>query len=258
MKSNRFIDAIKLISMDVLLPIVVYVLITMFVAGMTSTIGYFLSLEINIILATAVASAITSIVLFPIYLRNAKERHYYINKFELRNIKYIFGIGISLCLFFNLLLILLNIIQNDLDAARVSESIMELNPIFAFLSVIIVVPFCEELIFRALIFKNLEYRYNYYVGAIVSSILFALMHGNISQGIYAFFIGFMLCYTYNRFGGFKYTYLLHLIMNFSSLFFMGFFVYDSTKRKDQALILILSLLLFIITMYRVKQTEKEI
>ena len=255
MKNNKFIDAIKTISVDVLLPIVVYVFVTLFMSGIS--VGYFLSNKINIVLTTAIAGVITSIVLFPIYLRNAKERQYYINKFELKNIRYILGLGVSLCLFFNILLILLNIIQNDKGATLVSESIMELNPILALLTVSIIIPFCEELIFRALIFKNLEFRYNFYVGAVVSSILFALLHGNISQGIYAFFIGFMLCYVYNRFGGFKYAYLLHLVMNFSSLFFMGLFVPDVTKRRDQIIVLILSMVLFIITMYRVKQTERS-
>ena len=140
-------------------------------------------------------------------------------------------------------------------AKQLTDSIMELKPIVAFISVSIIVPMCEELIFRAFIFKGLEYKTNFIVGALVSSILFALMHGNISQGIYAFFIGFVLCYVYNRFGGLKYSYLLHLVMNFSSLFFMPIFVPKESLKRDQLIILIVSCVLFIITAYRLKQTE---
>lgn len=257
MKDNRFVNVVKAIFFDVILPVLVYVFITLFVSGIIGAIGYFLSYNINIIITTAVASLLTSIALFPMYKKNAIERKYYTNKFEIKNMKYILGLGVSLCLFFNLLLIFLNIIQNDEAAKMVSESIMELNPIVAFVSVSIIVPLCEELIFRGFIFKGLEYNFNYYVAAFVSSLLFALMHGNISQGIYAFFIGFMLCYVYNRFGGLKYSYLLHLVMNFSSLFFMGFFIPDKTMIKGQIMMLILSMVLFIITMYRVIQIEKE-
>lgn len=256
MKVSSVLEGIKSLFIDILFPLLVYILSTLFVSGISEAIGYFYSYKINIILVQAIAALIASIILFPIYLSLAKERNYNIKKFEPRNIKYILGLGVSLCLFFNILLILLNIIQNDTSAIKVSESIMELNPIFALLTVIILIPFIEELLFRALIFKSLEYKYNFYVGAIVSSILFALMHGNISQGLYAFFIGFMFCYVYNRFGGFKYTYLLHLAMNFCSLFFSNIFVHEEAKRKEQLLILILSMILFIITMYRVKQIEK--
>ena len=256
MKENRFVNVVKAVFFDVLLPILVYVFITMFVSGIMEAIGYFLSYKINIIITTSVSSLLTSIALLPIYIKNVRERHYYINKFDIKNMRYILGIGVSLCLFFNLLLMLLNVIQNDEAAKMVSDSIMELNPIVALISVSIIVPFCEELIFRGLIFKNLEYRTNFYIGAFVSSLLFALMHGNISQGIYAFFIGFMLSFVYNRFGGLKYSYLLHLVMNFSSLFFMGFFVPDQTRLKGQIMMLILSTVLFIITMYRVKQIDK--
>ena len=64
-----------------------------------------------------------------------------------------------------------------------------------------------------------------------------------------------MCYVYNRFGGLKYSYLLHLVMNFSSLLFMGIFVPDEVMKRDQIIILIVSFVLFIITAYRLKQTE---
>ena len=258
MKDNRLIDRIKVILIDVLFPIIIYIFITFFVSGISESIQYFFSYKINIILLTTISSFITAIVLLPIYIKNVENRHYYIEKFDTKNIMYIIGLGVSLCLFFNVLLILCNIVQNDQVAIQVSDSIMELNPIVALISVSIIVPLCEELIFRGLLFKSIEYKTNFLLAAFISSFLFALMHGNISQGIYAFFIGFVLCYVFNRFGGLKYSYFLHLVMNFSSLFFAGFFVPDESKRRDQFIILIVSLVLFIITAYRIKQTEKRV
>ena len=258
MKDNIFLKGINSLIVDLLLPIVIYIFITYFVSALSESIEYFLSYKINTILLTAIASLLTAIILLPIYIKNAKERQYYIEKFDRQNIKYILGLGVSLCLFFNTVLILLNIIQNDIEAIRVSDSIKELNPIVSLISVCIIVPLCEELVFRAMIFKSIEYKKNFFVAALVSSSFFAIMHGNISQGIYAFFIGFVLCYVFNRFGGLKYSYLLHLVMNFSSLLLSDFFVLDVGKRKDQIIILILSLILFIITAYRIKQTEKRV
>ena len=255
MNENRFIAGIKVAFLDVLLPIVVYILVTIFVSGISGAIDYFFSYKLNIIIVTAISSLLTTIILLPRYIRIANNRNYHIDKFDIKNMRYILGLGVSLCLFFNIALILLNIIQNDQAAIQVSDSIMELNPLVAFISVSIIVPMCEELIFRGFVFKGIEHKTNFIIGAFVSSILFALMHGNISQGIYAFCIGFVLCYVYNRFGGLKYSYLLHLVMNFSSLVFMPAFVPDEALKRDQLIVLIVSFVLFIITAYRLKQTE---
>lgn len=255
MNNNKIISGFKLVFIDILFPIFIYLFITIFMKASVDTMQLFFGFESNIMLTTGVSALVTSIALLPLYFKNVKNRYYNIKHFDIKNIKYILGIGVSLCLFFNILLILLNIVQNDMAAKEVSDAILNLNPIMALVIAIIITPICEEIIFRGLIYKSVEYKTNFYIAATISSLLFALLHGNISQGLYAFFVGFMLCYVYERFGGLKYSFFLHSVMNFSSLFLNGIFSYEESKRKDQILILILSLVLFIITMIRVKQNE---
>lgn len=253
--NNKIIAGLKEFFIDVALPIFIYIFVTIFVELIIEFVKNYFSCNINILVVTCISAMITSAILLPMYIKNIKKKQYIISTFEVKNIKYILGIGVSLCLFFNILLILLNIVQNDEEAKLVSENVMKLNPIIALIIVSVFVPFCEELIFRALIFKNIEHKYNFFLGSFISSLLFALLHGNISQGIYAFCIGFVLCFVYKVFGGLKASFLLHMIMNFSSLFFAGIFIHEDYYRKEQMLILIVSLVLFIITIYRINQLE---
>ena len=70
-----------------------------------------------------------------------------------------------------------------------------LDNVFLFLSVVIVAPIVEEIVFRGLVFKQLS---KYHVGyaMVISSICFACMHMNVVQGIPTFFMGLILAYSY--------------------------------------------------------------
>lgn len=56
------------------------------------------------------------------------------------------------------------------------------------ISVCIVAPIYEEIIYRGIILKGLSIKYNDNLAVIVSALLFAVMHMNLHQGINAFFL----------------------------------------------------------------------
>ncbi len=58
----------------------------------------------------------------------------------------------------------------------------------------IVAPIAEELIYRGFVMRSLE-KHGKMLAVVVSSILFAVMHANIPQGLFAFFVGLILGYT---------------------------------------------------------------
>jgi membrane protease YdiL (CAAX protease family) len=70
------------------------------------------------------------------------------------------------------------------------------NPFSAFLSITIVAPVIEEIIFRAVILKQLLKKYGILKPIIVSALLFGVVHGNIHQGVTGFLIGIMLGIIY--------------------------------------------------------------
>lgn len=84
-------------------------------------------------------------------------------------------------------------------------------------------PLMEELFFRGVIYNKLTLRFNFYVGAIVSSVLFGLMHimttllaGEFSEILFSFqymVIGFFIARSYYQTKSFATPLLFHFIQN---------------------------------------------
>ena len=87
---------------------------------------------------------------------------------------------------------------------------------FTFISVVILAPIFEELIFRGMILNTLT-KYNKMFAIIVTSILFGLLHLNITQAIPAFFMSLVLCYMYVQTDSILVTILAHAGNNLLAL-----------------------------------------
>lgn len=80
------------------------------------------------------------------------------------------------------------------------------------LYVVIVAPIVEELVFRKFFIDKLQV-YSRKYAIILSGLLFGLMHGNLEQFFFTFFLGTFLAFIYVRTGKIRYTIILHFIMN---------------------------------------------
>lgn len=79
------------------------------------------------------------------------------------------------------------------------------------LSVVLVGPVVEEIVFRGAVLRRLQpYGQNYAI--VVSSLLFAVMHLILFQASYAFFMGLILAYCALRYS-IKWAMLLHIVNN---------------------------------------------
>ncbi len=74
----------------------------------------------------------------------------------------------------------------------------------------------EEFAFRKVIF-GLTRKHGFWPAAILSSVIFGLMHQNITQGIFAFGMGIIFCYIYEKTGRIWVTMLLHFANNAMSV-----------------------------------------
>ncbi|MBO5293407.1 MAG: CPBP family intramembrane metalloprotease [Lachnospiraceae bacterium] len=63
----------------------------------------------------------------------------------------------------------------------------------------ILAPVLEELIFRGVVYRICVRRIPWQAAAVVSAVLFAVYHGNMIQGCYAFVMGLLLGYVYHHF-----------------------------------------------------------
>lgn len=86
----------------------------------------------------------------------------------------------------------------------------------------IVVPICEELIFRYCILRSLL-PINRKFAVVYQALLFGLLHGNLVQATYAFGLGCLFGYLYLTRKNLLYPILLHVSINLSSVlvFYMG-------------------------------------
>jgi membrane protease YdiL (CAAX protease family) len=81
------------------------------------------------------------------------------------------------------------------------ESLQQLynnNPGMVFITAAVFAPFVEEFIFRGLMFKRLRSMMPFFPAALISGIMFGVVHGNFLQGIYTAVMGFLFAYIYEK------------------------------------------------------------
>ncbi len=101
--------------------------------------------------------------------------------------------------------------------ALVPESDMLSVRIMSAVSLAILAPITEELIFRGISLGNLRKFWSLVPAVIFQAFLFGLYHMNIVQGVYAFIIGMLLGYLAYKLNNLLASILLHAAINGSSL-----------------------------------------
>lgn len=107
----------------------------------------------------------------------------------------------------------------DQDAAFFTGMVH--NPL-CLLLLCVVGPLCEELVFRVGVLRSL-YRHGVpgWAAAAISALAFAVVHGNLAQGIPAFVLGMVLGLAYLRTGNLRLCLPMHMANNILSVIFMA-------------------------------------
>lgn len=93
------------------------------------------------------------------------------------------------------------------------EQVIENSSIYINLIIIsIIAPIFEELMFRKVLIDR-TIKYGAKLSILLSALIFALFHGNLSQFFYAFLLGGFFAYIYVKTGKITYTITLHAIIN---------------------------------------------
>ncbi len=122
----------------------------------------------------------------------------------------------------NIVATIINSIISSMAGASIStyevqSIIMDGNIYVVSFFTVICAPIIEELIFRKLIIDRCEY-YGEAASALVSGLAFGIFHGNLSQAIYAFCLGYFFALIYNKTGKVYITIFIHMIVNFMGSF----------------------------------------
>ena len=126
--------------------------------------------------------------------------------------------GASACLAVNYLISFSGIIQLFYEQYEEVSNLLYYGPIWQELILMVVAaPVLEEFLFRGLIYRRLRTYCTFPVALVVSALLFGVYHGNVVQGIYAFLLGAVMAYVYERFRTILAPIIFHASANLMSV-----------------------------------------
>ncbi|HZG59593.1 MAG TPA: type II CAAX endopeptidase family protein [Anoxybacillus sp.] len=101
--------------------------------------------------------------------------------------------------------------SNQMKVIGFHDSLSSLELFFMFLAVVLVTPIKEELLFRGILHRFLEKKYNFYVGLIVSSLLFGITH--FGYPVTAMVMGVISVLLYRMTNSLYVSMIYHIIWN---------------------------------------------
>lgn len=177
---------------------------------------------------TLLAGLATAPILIFIYIRdnNKDRRNGTFVKYKLNNIlKYLLIIpfGVFNMLWANYFVALLQLVMPKfmLESYTDTQQIIEGGGfLIQLLTAGIVAPIVEELIFRGLVYRRTKKMTGIIAAAILSAALFGVFHGNWVQAPYAFIIGIVAVFVYEKFKSIVAPIMLHMSANILSVLIM--------------------------------------
>ncbi len=88
-----------------------------------------------------------------------------------------------------------------------------LDILYAFIVIVVIAPIVEEIVFRGYIFGSLRPRMPWWLAAIIVSVLFGLIHGQLNVGIDTFLLSMVVCYLREKTGAIWSGIAVHAIKN---------------------------------------------
>lgn len=135
--------------------------------------------------------------------------------FSIKNVRIYIMLGIGCQLFISGILSLIRPLFETLfsyyDDAM--SSIFNADTVIVAAYVIIFAPLIEELILRGILFNRLRYGVTFPVANFIQALVFGIYHMDIVQGLYAFGIGLILGYLYEKTRTLLAPIFLHVVIN---------------------------------------------
>ena len=126
-------------------------------------------------------------------------------------------LGAALCLAGNNLILISGLYTVSEEYETVANLLYGGKLVLEVVGVGVIVPIAEELIFRGLVYRRLREYSQVGWAAFISALIFGIYHGNLVQGVYAFCLGLLLVYVYERYHSMLAPILLHAAANILSV-----------------------------------------
>jgi Predicted metal-dependent membrane protease len=190
-----------------------------YIVGMEQDGMMAISASINGVLHySAIIAMVSSVLLLPIFVwMFKKDRFFYVDRPDLKInwVMYLvlFVIGITASVGMNNIMMLSQVANISDSYQRIAELLYEPTFLVQIVGLGILIPIVEELLFRGIIFRRLRRIMSRNVAIGLSALIFGIIHGNLVQFIYAFFLGSMFAYLYELCASMWVPISLHILAN---------------------------------------------
>ena len=106
--------------------------------------------------------------------------------------------------------------ESWMESYAISSSAID-NSLLAWITAVFMAPILEEVVFRGLIYTRLKKGLPLIVAAILTSLVFGIMHGTIIWFFYTFVVSMVLIWIFEKFHSLTACILFHLLYNFSGM-----------------------------------------
>ena len=168
------------------------------------------------LLSTMPLGAIYMLQIYPYVMRS--RRGQYGDRLD-PTIWWVIPAGIGACCFMNIVVGLLNITTPSYE--ETSRFLYQPSVSVQIICMAVIIPLTEELVFRGIGFFSVRRWLSFWPAALVTAFFFALFHGNLPQGIYAFVLGLLLAFCCERYRSLLASWLLHAAANLTSVVISG-------------------------------------
>jgi membrane protease YdiL (CAAX protease family) len=181
---------------------------------------------------TALAAAIMIPIAYLLFRNDKKKENIKYEKFNIGLFGLVIVLAAMACLGGNQLLSIskLDVIFpgfNDVQEALYGGSL-----VMEVLAAVILAPIVEELLFRGLVFKRLNGYMGKLPAMILSSLFFGIYHGNVVQGVYAFTVGMVFVFIYDRYKTLLAPILAHILANLVSVISVETSIFNPLYTSD--------------------------
>ena len=126
--------------------------------------------------------------------------------------------GACACLTVNYLISFSGLIQLFYEQYEEVSSLLYYGSILQeIILMVVAAPLVEELLFRGLVYRRLRTYCTFKVAMLISALVFGVYHGNVVQGVYAFLLGAIMAFMYERFRTILAPILFHASANLISV-----------------------------------------
>ena len=122
------------------------------------------------------------------------------------------------------------------------------NVVATLISTGLIGPIIEELMFRGIIYNELKTKVSVMKAILLTTFFFAIIHFNILQIIYAFAVGFLFIFFYEKYKDIKAPIIFHMALNITTTLFLPLLI-KNIFAINYAIFLISLVSLFIVFQY---------